>query len=138
VRTLAEKKVEIMEAKIKELKSMKDALLKLVISCRNREYASDCPSYKKTLDYLKEIINDESIDADLKLIRVDSTEDAQKVGFQGSPSIKINGEDIEGRKNGYSFTCRIYNIDGSLTGIPSKEYIQEKILKHKKSLDSIL
>jgi MerR family mercuric resistance operon transcriptional regulator len=43
VRTLAEKKIEIMDAKIKELQSMKDALLKLVVSCRNREYSTDCP-----------------------------------------------------------------------------------------------
>ena len=43
VRTLSEKKIEMMDAKIEELQSMKRALLKLVISCRNREYSSDCP-----------------------------------------------------------------------------------------------
>ncbi len=104
-------------------------------------YFEGCPSYKKALDHLKEIINEENIEADLELIRVDSPEDAQKVGFQGSPSIKIDGQDMEGKEGGISFTCRIYNIDGALTGIPSKEYIREKILKQekvKKSLDSIL
>jgi len=104
-------------------------------------FFESCPSYKKALDYLEEIINEHNIEADLKLIQVDSPEDAQKVGFQGSPSIKINGEDMEGKQNGYSFTCRIYNIDGVLTGIPSKEYIRKNILKQKKiknSLDSIL
>jgi hypothetical protein len=104
-------------------------------------YFKSCPSYKVALDHLKEIINEENIEAHLELIRVDSPEDAQKVGFQGSPSIKINGQDIEGKQNGYSFTCRIYNVDGALTGIPSKKYIRKKILKQKKvkkSLDSIL
>jgi Hg(II)-responsive transcriptional regulator len=43
VRALAEKKIELMDTKIEELKSMKGALLKLVDSCRNREYSSDCP-----------------------------------------------------------------------------------------------
>ncbi len=104
-------------------------------------YFEGCPSYKKALDYLKEIIDEEKIDAKIELVLVESPEDAQEVGFQGSPSIKINGEDMEGKQNGYSFTCRIYNIDGALTGIPSKEYIREKILKQekvKKHLDSIL
>ncbi len=43
VRTLSEKKIEMMDAKIEELQTMKSALLKLVVSCRNREYSSDCP-----------------------------------------------------------------------------------------------
>jgi hypothetical protein len=104
-------------------------------------YFEGCPSYKRALDHLKEIINEENIKADLKLVRVESPEDAQKVGFQGSPSIKIDGQDMEGRESDVSFTCRIYNIDGALTGIPSKEYIRKKVLKQnkvKKSLDSIL
>jgi Hg(II)-responsive transcriptional regulator len=43
VRALAEKKVEIMDAKIKELQSMKGALQKLVVTCKDRKYSSDCP-----------------------------------------------------------------------------------------------
>jgi MerR family mercuric resistance operon transcriptional regulator len=43
VRTLAEKKVEMMDAKIKELQSMKGTLLKLIVTCRDRKYSSDCP-----------------------------------------------------------------------------------------------
>jgi glutaredoxin len=104
-------------------------------------YFDGCPSYKKALEYLKEIIDEENIDANLKLIRVESPKEAQKVGFQGSPSIKINGQDMEGKMGEISFTCRIYNIEGSLIGIPSKEYIREKILKYeklKKTLDSTL
>ncbi len=43
VRILAEKKIEIMDVKINELESMKGALGKLVASCHNNEYSSDCP-----------------------------------------------------------------------------------------------
>lgn len=96
-------------------------------------YFDGCPSYKKALDHLKEIIDEENINADLKLIRVDSPEDAQKVGFQGSPSIRINGQDMEGRRDSYNFSCRIYNIDGAFTGIPSKDYIRAKLLNHEKN-----
>ena len=40
---MAEQKVEMIDTKIKELKSMKGALLKLVVTCRDRDYSSDCP-----------------------------------------------------------------------------------------------
>ena len=92
-------------------------------------YFAGCPSYKNALAYLEEIIGEEKIDADLKLILVESPEDAQKVEFQGSPSIKINGIDLEDKNDEYSFNCRLYNVAGELTGTPSKEFIKEKLLK---------
>ena len=91
-------------------------------------YFEGCPSYKPTLDYLKEVIEEEEIDANLELVLVESPEDAQKVGFQGSPSIKVNGVDIEERNDGFSFNCRLYRVNGELTGTPSKEFIREKLL----------
>ena len=96
-------------------------------------YFEGCPSYKPALDYLKEIIEDEKIDTNLEMVCVDSPDEAQKVGFQGSPSIKINGIDLEDKNDGYSFNCRLYNVDGKLSGTPSKEFIKQRILQKLKS-----
>jgi hypothetical protein len=91
-------------------------------------YFEGCPSYKPTLDYLKKVIDEEKIDVNLELVLVESPEDAQKVGFQGSPSIKIDGIDLEDKNDGFSFNCRLYSVDGKLTGTPSKEFIKERLL----------
>ena len=77
-------------------------------------YFEGCPSYKPTLDYLKKVLDEEIIDANLELVLVESLEDAQKVGFQGSPSIKVNDGDLEDKNDGYSFNCRLYSVDGDL------------------------
>jgi hypothetical protein len=60
-------------------------------------YFQSCPSYKQTLENLKAALRDTHPKAELILINVDSPEKAEKAGFQGSPSIRINGEDLEGR-----------------------------------------
>ncbi len=91
-------------------------------------YFEGCPSYKSALDHLKEIIDEEKIDSNLKIIIVESPEEAQKVGFQGSPSIRVNGIDLEDKNDGFSFNCRLYNVNGELTGTPSKEFIRYKLL----------
>ena len=91
-------------------------------------YFAGCPSFKPALDYLIEVMDEKNIDAHLELILVESPEHAQKVGFQGSPSIKVNGIDLEDKNDGFSFNCRLYSIDGKLTGIPSKEFIRENLL----------
>ncbi len=91
-------------------------------------YFAGCPSYKPALDHLRAVIDEENIDADLELILVESPEEAQKVGFQGSPSIKVNGVDLEDKNDEFSFNCRLYRVEGELTGIPSKDFIKNKLL----------
>ena len=90
-------------------------------------YFTGCPSYIKTLENLKEILAEKKIKAQLELINVKSPQEAQRLGFQGSPSIRIDGTDLDGKKEGYSFNCRLYKINNQLTGIPSKEYISERL-----------
>lgn len=75
-------------------------------------YFDGCPSYRQSLKNLREVLADENMDVDLELINVDSLEKAEEVGFQGSPSIKINGKDLDGRDGGFSYSCRIYRING--------------------------
>ncbi|HKQ08141.1 MAG TPA: hypothetical protein VJ464_23650 [Blastocatellia bacterium] len=90
-------------------------------------YFKSCPSHKQALDNLKAALRESHTNADLVLINVDSEQKAQKVGFQGSPSIRINGKDLEGRNEGSNYSCRLYRINGKPTTVPSKEFIMEKL-----------
>jgi len=93
-------------------------------------YFEDCPSYIKTLKNLKEVLDEEKGGNELKIIRINSPEEAKKYNFQGSPSIKINGEDWEDKNDIPGMQCRLYMIDGKLTGVPSKEFIRNKLFHH--------
>ncbi len=57
-------------------------------------------------------------------VLVESNELAEKLKFRGSPTVLINGEDIEGRKEPESaaLNCRVYE-----NGLPSVEEIRNKI-----------
>jgi hypothetical protein len=60
-----------------------------------------CPSYPKAIE---------------RFIRVESEEDAQRFEFPGSPTIRINGEDIQ-----HSLSCRLYIIDGRYLPAPTED-----------------
>jgi hypothetical protein len=90
-------------------------------------YFEDCPSYKQALANLEAVVEEEYASLNVELINVDSSEKAQAMGFHGSPSIRVDGVDLERKSEGYSYNCRLYNIGGNLTGIPTKEYIRERI-----------
>ena len=90
-------------------------------------YFKSCPGQKQALINLKAALRESKISADLVLIGVTSETEAEKVGFQGSPSIRVNGKDLDGRNEGYSYGCRIYRVDGKITPTPTKEFIQTKL-----------
>lgn len=90
-------------------------------------YFSSCPSYKQALANIKAALKEKNLQAELVLVNVESEEKAKEVGFQGSPSVRINGKDLEGRDEGFSFSCRIYSVNGKPAVAPSKEAIQAKI-----------
>jgi len=90
-------------------------------------YFKSCPAYKQALKNLREALKGINLEADIILTVVNSEEEAVRIGFQGSPSIRINGKDIDGQNEGYSYSCRLYNIDGKTTVTPSKEFIESRL-----------
>ena len=94
-------------------------------------YFKSCPSHKQALANLRAALREAGVKHDLILINVDSPEKAEKVGFQGSPSIRINGKDLEGRDEGAAYSCRFYTVNGKTTLVPGKEYIAARLAEHK-------
>lgn len=90
-------------------------------------YFKSCPGHKQALANLKAALRESKISANVVLINVTSEAQGAKVGFQGSPSIRVNGKDLDGRDEGHSYGCRIYQIDGKITPTPTKEFIQERL-----------
>ncbi len=93
-------------------------------------YFDECPSYHRALDNLKEALRLEHLSEQVAMIRVESPEDAQAKRFLGSPTIRLNGIDIEGadaEKQGYAFACRIYLDNGAQAGSPSVGRIRQSL-----------
>ena len=90
-------------------------------------YFDDCPSYQKALDNLKEALRSQELPQEVEMIPVTSEADAQAKRFIGSPTVRINGGDVEGpeaEEKGYGYGCRIYAENGRSAGWPSVERIR--------------
>ena len=89
-----------------------------------------CPSHPDALDQLNRILREEGVRTDVELVEVTSDEQAQRERFFGSPTIRINGEDIVQPGNGEpcSLTCRVYRTrDGKISAIPDPEDVREAV-----------
>jgi len=98
-------------------------------------YNEACEHYPKTIQYVKNILAEEGIDAVVNEINVATEEQAKQFNFVGSPTIRINGEDIESeaeqRQGHVRDTCRVYNYKGQMYVTPQKEFIRAALKKHR-------
>jgi hypothetical protein len=90
-------------------------------------YFEKCPGHKQALANLKAVLRESGKRTDVALINVTSESQAERVGFQGSPSIRVNGRDLDGGNEGHAYGCRVYRIGGKLTATPTKKFIREKL-----------
>lgn len=98
-------------------------------------YWEDCPSWNLAIERVKAAT--EEIEKELKqkifeisTREVKTDEEAQKISFRGSPTILVNGKDIDesGQEiNPVGLTCRVYFIDGKYLPLPPYEYIYRRI-----------
>lgn len=91
-------------------------------------YFDGCPSWQTALDNLKSVLREEGITESVNVLEVVNDEQAQQEKFLGSPSIRINGNDLwfEQREN-YSLSCRVYATPEGIKGWPTLEMLRSKI-----------
>ena len=89
-----------------------------------------CPSHPETRADLQEALAEQGIDAEVEMVEVETDEEARRERFPGSPTIRIDGEDIFPCPDGepYSLTCRVYRLrDGRTSPTPDREDLLEAI-----------
>jgi hypothetical protein len=86
-----------------------------------------CPSHPKALADLERVLREEGIATEVKRVEIEDDEQARRERFPGSPTIRIDGEDIVPPGDGepYSLTCRVYRLrDGRISPIPDPEDVR--------------
>jgi hypothetical protein len=98
-----------------------------------------CPSHPKALTELREAVTDLGLEATAIVVReIHTDSDADREHFVGSPTIRIDGVDIQ-PPNGEPFglTCRVYHRrDGRISPTPDPADVREALATaHKKSTE---
>jgi hypothetical protein len=88
-------------------------------------YVSDCPNHAVALRRVREALSLERVQANLSEVLVQDTEAARSLQFPGSPTIRVNGRDVEpSTERSFGLMCRLYS-DGS--GAPSHQSLRAAI-----------
>ena len=90
-------------------------------------YFEGCPSYLKAEETLRGVLTRE--DAEIELVAVNTDEEARRLRFPGSPTIRIDGEDLfpVPDRTGYALGCRMYATTEGLKGAPTVAMLREAL-----------
>jgi hypothetical protein len=100
-------------------------------------YEPDCSSTEVALARLREVAVEEGHGGPIAIVAVESDERAAALRFPGSPTIRIDGTDIdpsgdEGSR--FALTCRAYRLpDGRITPFPPKDLIRSALRRARSS-----
>ena len=91
-------------------------------------YFDGCPSWHQAVENLRLALLAEGLDMEISLIRVKGEHHAEALRFQGSPTIRISGEDLFPEQPGeYGFSCRVYQTEEGLQGWLTVNMICERL-----------
>jgi hypothetical protein len=98
-------------------------------------YVEDCPSHDRALRLLEEVVAAEAIPAHIRVVKVKSEQEAQRLQFPGSPTIRVAGVDIDDAEApAVGLSCRAYRHDnGRISPLPPR-YKIEKALRELKAV----
>jgi hypothetical protein len=89
-----------------------------------------CPSHPEALADLQRILREEGVEAEVSRIEVTDDEQARRERFPGSPTIRIDGNDVipPGDGEPFSLTCRVYQTrDGRVSAVPDPEDVRAAV-----------
>ena len=95
-------------------------------------YFDECPTYKPAHQALKQALLEENLEAQVQLIAVNTNEEARRMQFPGSPTVRGYGRDLfpatEHESRGLG--CRMYATPEGLRGTPTVAMLREALLRH--------
>lgn len=89
-------------------------------------YFEGCPNHAALLAHLRALLADHAIDAPVVLRRIDDAEAARRERFLGSPTVRVDGEDIDpgaAARTDFGLKCRLYDTQEGLHGVPPDEWL---------------
>jgi hypothetical protein len=94
-------------------------------------YWEGCPSHPEARRRLREVMDEMGIETAVEEIEVLTDDQAYRLEFPGSPTIRINGVDVDptgASQMASALTCRVYRLeDGRFSPVPSREMIRQAL-----------
>lgn len=91
-------------------------------------YFDGCPGHERLLPSLRELVVEHGAELEERQIR--TLEQAEAARFLGSPSVRVNGVDVEPgseERTDFGLKCRLYRSADGQSGLPQRGWIEDAL-----------
>jgi len=89
-----------------------------------------CPRAEPAFELVERVVAASGISATIRHVDVPDADAAAAHRFLGSPTIRVNGRDIEpgaGERAEYVLSCRIYRTANGINGEPDERWLRDAL-----------
>jgi hypothetical protein len=91
----------------------------------------DCPGRGMAIAVVERAVAETGVHARIEVVDVTSEEQAYERRIPGSPTVRVEGRDVDQRLNGraeFTLADRVYRTDRGLAGWPDGAWVREALL----------
>jgi hypothetical protein len=91
----------------------------------------DCPSKGMAIAVVERVVAETGVPARIEVVDMTSEEQARERRFPGSPTVRVEGRDVDRQRNGrteFTLADRVYRTDRGLAGWPDAAWVREALL----------
>jgi hypothetical protein len=95
-------------------------------------YFEGCPNHEPTRALVERLARELRVEPQIELVQVPDPEAAFKLRFLGSPTVRVNGVDVEPgaeERRDFAFSCRIYRSNGGASEQLAESWVRDALIE---------
>src|SRR5262249_34936742 len=89
-------------------------------------YFDGCPNHEGALELVERLATELALDPEIRLVNVPDPEAASRLGFLGSPTVRVGGHDVEPgaeERTDFGLSCRVFRTEQGFAGQPDERWV---------------
>ena len=95
-------------------------------------YFEGCPNHEPARALVERLATELRIEPEIRIVEVINPEAAVELRFLGSPTVRVDGRDVEPgaeERRDFAFSCRIYRNDGGASEQPAERWVRDALIE---------
>ena len=93
-------------------------------------YFDGCPNHEPARALVEQVAAELGLQPEIELVEVADADTARQLRFLGSPSVRVDGRDVEpgaDERSDFVLCCRVYRSERGLAGRPEADWIRSAL-----------
>ena len=91
-----------------------------------------CPNGGPVRAAVERLVAELELEAEVRTVDVPDPKAAERLRFLGSPTVRVNGRDVEpgsGERSDYTLACRLFRTERGVSGQPEEAWIKDALAR---------